>query len=159
MVFVTWREVNTFSFYSYHADIFQHYVIADANTEGPPEDGSLLQVFLHRGISLYYQESQFGPDFATLKWLHSNRSLFSGCSQKYKVDVYSQEDINSAELQRDLTELMTFETTEKTLNLSSIQFHEAAPNETNYFRVSSFQDNSTCEISPYFHQFVCTGLL
>ena len=128
--------------------------IADANTEGPPEDGSLLQVFLHRGISLYYQESQFGPNFATIRWLHSRGRCIPS---NYTVDVYSQEDINNAELQSDLTELITFETTEKTLNLST-RFHEAALNKTNHFRVSSLQDSSTvCETSPYFHQFVCTG--
>ena len=132
----------------------QHY-FADIHTEGPPEDEDFLQPFLHRGISLNYQESQIGQNFAIFRWLHSRGPCINS---KYRVGVYSQRDINNAELQSDLTELMTFEATEKNLNIST-QFLEAALNEINYFRVSSVQDNTTtiCEASAYFHQFVCTG--
>ena len=113
-----------------------------------------LQPALEGRLILDYQQLEFGPDNATLRWQYYPDPSAPCTDTSYRVELYKLEDITNALLENELEPFHVFESAREFLSLP-VGFVNV---EENYFRVSAIDaSDSTCASMEYYTALLDNG--
>ena len=131
----------------------------DSRTEGPTDDPEILKPSIQGQLAIHYQKLEVGPRNLTFGWLYSPHPTTPCAVSSYRVDVYTEEDINRANLDEGLLEsIQSFETTSRELTISS-QYLLGAGGSAHFFHLTAEEQgaNSVCAMSEYYHSLLFNG--
>ena len=121
----------------------------------PAIPGSSLEPALQGRLILNYQQLEFGPDNATLRWQYYRDPSALCTDTRYRVQLYKFEDIINAQLEDELEPFRVIESTRESLSLP-VNFVNV---EENYFRASAIDTNkSACARMDYYTALLDNGM-
>ena len=113
-----------------------------------------LQPALEGRLILDYQQLEFGPDNATLRWQYFPDPSAPCTDTRYRVELSKFEDITNAQFENELEPFQVIESARKSFSLP-VNFVNV---EENYFRVSAIDaSNSTCARMEYYTALLDNG--
>ena len=113
-----------------------------------------LEPALEGRLILDYQQLEFGPDNATLRWQYYPDPSAPCTDTRYRVELYKLEDITNALFENELEPFRVFESAREFLSLP-VGFVNV---EENYLRVSAIDaSDSTCARMDYYTALLDNG--
>ena len=112
-----------------------------------------LEPALEGRLILDYQQLEFGPDNATLRWQYYPDPSAPCTDTRYRVELYKFENITNAQLQKELEPFRVFESATESFSLPVNLVNV----EENYFRVSAIDTSSSCARMEYYTALLNNG--
>ena len=128
-----------------------HFSVLGTQLQDQRNNKDLLKPSLLGRPVLHYRQIRVGRNTTAIQWFY-DPGTFSSCNAPiYRIDIFTQSEIDSAYSQRDLKEMKDYEASTKSKTICShILMGEA--DIMNYLRISAVRaDNSSCAKSDYFY--------